>query len=468
MDNFSNIKLKELSIKLERFQPEDIGKYLDLEQQSSNLDQVKIEAADVMVKIEPREEEISVDELLSDQELEEENTPTPARKVFECPNCPGERTSLNRLRLHICSEHEHQDQNIQCPICLRRVTGGAYENHVIKEHAPQLEEDSYLFSPKLIDDEWKPSASLSCPRPLPLTTIKFNVENPWQELLSPASRQKRTMDTVPVSSILMKTELKPYTYQGETSHTNKAFFNNKKEFVSLQNKVNFICGLDTNSHYKQYLKQLKHLKSRKRLLTKFASILNDRQIEKIKVEIKRSEELLNQSSNYNLQPWETKKTAEIRDHENQILRNLRKKGIIKVGDSGSSSASLLPKRKVVTVNRKTGEISNIVPRNIISLLELQKSKSKISLGKNQIIMNLRKKGVIHAGGESYSLSANPTMTVIDQKDPLSFDDEEEEGEIRGEDENIPSQSLDPLSVIALNIPVEEIIENHVIDIKSEI
>ena len=83
-------------------------------------------------------------------------------------------------------------------------------------------------------------------------------------------------------------------------------------------------------------------------------------------------------------------------------------------------------------------------------------------------MNLRKKGVIHAGGESYSLSANPTMTVIDQKDPLSFDDEEEEGEIRGEDENIPSQSLDPLSVIALNIPVEEIIENHVIDIKSEI
>ena len=99
--NFSNIKLKELSIKLEPLQAEDIGKYL--KQQSSNLslslDQVKIEAADVMeVKEEPREELVSVDELLSDQEPEEENSPTPTEKVFECPNpqCPEERASLNR------------------------------------------------------------------------------------------------------------------------------------------------------------------------------------------------------------------------------------------------------------------------------------------------------------------------------------------------------------------------------------
>ena len=95
--NFSNIKLKELSIKLERFQPEDIGKYL--KQQSSDLsqDQVKIEAADVMVKEEPREEAaVSVDELLSDEEPEEENSKA---KVFECPyapKCTGERSSLNR------------------------------------------------------------------------------------------------------------------------------------------------------------------------------------------------------------------------------------------------------------------------------------------------------------------------------------------------------------------------------------
>ena len=346
--------------------------------------------------------------------------------------------------------------------------GQSYEIHVIKEHAPLLEEDSYHFSPKLIDVEWKPSSRLSAPRPRPEPlTINFNVENPWQEILSPASRQKRSMDAVSVSSILMKTELEPYSYQGETSHTNKAFYNNKKEFVSVQNKVNFLCSLDINSHYKQYLKQLKQLKLRKRLLSKFASILNDRQIEKIKGDIKRCEELLNRSSNYQLQPWETKKAAQLRENENQILKNLSKKGIIKDGASGigSSSATLLPERKVVTVNRRTGEI---IPRNIISLLELQKSKSKISQGENQIIENLRKKGVIQAGGNS--LSAN--STVIDQKDPLSLDDDdegEEDEEVKREDKIIPCQSLDPLSVIALNIPVEEIIEtNHVVDIKSEI
>ena len=76
-------------------------------------------------------------------------------------------------------------------------------------------------------------------------------------------------------------------------------------------------------------------------------------------------------------------------------------------------------------------------------------------------------GLIQDGEEGYSDSTNQTMTVIDQKDPLSLDDEE--GEVRREDKTIPSQSHDPLSVIALNIPVEEIIEtNHVVDIKSEI
>ena len=144
----------------------------------------------------------------------------------------------------------------------------------------------------------------------------------------------------------------------------------------------------------------------------------------------------------------------MRENENQILRNLRKKGIIKVDDSGSPSVSLLPKRKVVVVNRKTGEISNNVPKNIISLLEQQKSETTSD---NQIIKILRKKG------DSYSVPANPTTTVIDQKDPLSFDEGEEE-EVRREDKKIPSQSLDPLSVIALNIPLEDCI----VDIKSEI
>ena len=343
--------------------------------------------------------------------------------------------------------------------------------HVIQEHALLLEkeeEDSYLFSPQVSDDV---SSQVSSVLPLSLPhTISFSDENPWQEILSPATRQKRSMDAVSVSSILRKTELEPYSNQGETSHTKKAFYHNKKEFASVQNKVNFLCSLDINSHYKQYLEQLKHLKLKKRLLTKYISILNDPQIEKLKGEIKICEGLLNQYAT-----GETRKTVfemlatttaekkkqELLDNENKIIKNLRKKGIIKTGNS------VLPERKVVAINRKTGEISNIIPKNIISLMEKQRSKSKISEGENQIIWNLRKKGIIQAGGGMDSLSATPT--VIDQKDPLSFDDDEEEEKVRREDKSIPSQSLYPGSVIALNIPVEEIIEtNHVIDIKSEL
>ena len=98
MDNITKYKLKELSIKLKRLRPKDLGKYL--EQQSSDLsvDHMKIETADVSVSVkeEPIEEAVSVDELLSDEEPESGNPPA---KVFECPyapKCSGERSSLNR------------------------------------------------------------------------------------------------------------------------------------------------------------------------------------------------------------------------------------------------------------------------------------------------------------------------------------------------------------------------------------
>ena len=98
MDNITKYKLKELSIKLKRLRPEDLGKYLEQQSSDLSLDQVKVEAADVSVSVkeEPIEEAVSVDELLSDEEPESGNPPA---KVFECPyapKCSGERSSLNR------------------------------------------------------------------------------------------------------------------------------------------------------------------------------------------------------------------------------------------------------------------------------------------------------------------------------------------------------------------------------------
>ena len=96
MDIVTKYKLKELSIKLKRLQPEDLRKYLEQQSSDLSLDQVKVETADVSVKEEPIEEAVSVDELLSDEEPESGNPPA---KVFECPyapKCSGERSSLNR------------------------------------------------------------------------------------------------------------------------------------------------------------------------------------------------------------------------------------------------------------------------------------------------------------------------------------------------------------------------------------
>ena len=96
MDNITKYKLKELSIKLKRLRPKDLGKYLEQQSSDLSLDQVKVETADVSVKEEPIEEAVSVDELLSDEEPESGNPPA---KVFECPyapKCSGERSSLNR------------------------------------------------------------------------------------------------------------------------------------------------------------------------------------------------------------------------------------------------------------------------------------------------------------------------------------------------------------------------------------
>ena len=236
---------------------------------------------------------------------------------------------------------------------------------------------------------------------------------------------------------------------GETSQTSKTFckFNNKKHFASLQNKVHFTCSLDLNSHYNEYLRQVKTLKMKKMLLTKFGFKLNNIQIEKIKKEIDRSEELLNLLSNHDtsnvkaetpvevndkiFSNKEEKKIHEIIESENIILNNLSKKGIIKA----KTSLSTLSSRRVLAVNKMTGEVTSVLPKNIVSLLQLQSSRSRAK-----------------------------TSPVIDSL--LAINDENKK-----ETSRIICQSLDPKSgpVMALKVPIDEIIEtNHVIDMKSEI
>ena len=70
----------------------------------------------------------------------------------------------------------------------------------------------------------------------------------------------------------------------------------QKPVGSLLNKLNFVCGLHDNPHYKAYLKHLKLMKLKRMLISKFASKMSDLQIERVKVEIEKSEAILNQFS----------------------------------------------------------------------------------------------------------------------------------------------------------------------------
>ena len=90
--------MRELSVKLERLKPEQIRKEMKLgvtEQDVLELDH------NALLKDETVEMAASIDDLLCDMEDEAEKEDeivdsTLPLKVFECPLCPQERTSLNR------------------------------------------------------------------------------------------------------------------------------------------------------------------------------------------------------------------------------------------------------------------------------------------------------------------------------------------------------------------------------------
>ena len=118
----------------------------------------------------------------------------------------------------------------------------------------------------------------------------------------------------------------------------------QKPVGSLLNKLNFVCGLHDNPHYKAYLKHLKLMKLKRMLISKFASKMSDLQIERVKVEIEKSEAILNQFSvrDWNQQKNPTEKVLVSQgkqDYQKKVLGNLIKDRKLK--DVGKTN-SLLP------------------------------------------------------------------------------------------------------------------------------
>jgi len=469
------MNLNEISIKLE---PEDIVE--DHQPQPTfNQDHIKVEV---------------------EEETGSHHNDSP---MFQCPKCPRVMTSLNRLRLHICSDHEHSHHNLQCPICNKKMLGCVYQTHVLKEHSPllDLKDEIFLFAPKVWSvltrnvDEEKVSNS-SQPH-----SIEFNEKNPWKEILSSTSRKKRSVDAVKVASIRRKTETE--SYQGETD--TKAFWKpQKKQFRDLQNKVNFICDLEQDSHYKNYLIHLKHLKLKKMLLFKFTSRMSDMQIQKIKREIARSEAILNKFSSHDSNKLKAiemaldlqkkkyqddlkKKQTIIK--ENQILKRLKKKYQDEQlqPQKSKNQDMILEERKNMIKKKYQDEQLQQQKRNHQDMImeerknmikkkyQDEQSKRQENLMTSQSIrgnFSLVSGAVLRETGK-VDLKAK-TVPFIDLKGLTASagDSMKPHGSVNHDsrDSKIKCETLNSEDLIALNIPVEEIIGNNYVikDVKIEI
>ena len=145
----------------------------------------------------------------------------------------------------------------------------------------------------------------------------MKVESPWQEILSSASRKKRSVDAWEVGTI--KKELSPGPAALGESGLNLTQPSDPTPGGSLQEKIGFISTLHLNPRYKQYLRHLKFIKLKKMLISKFASKLSDAQIKKVKKGIAIHESLLDQLF---LQPGEkkTENAIKIQGKEEMIIK----------------------------------------------------------------------------------------------------------------------------------------------------
>ena len=309
--------------------------------------------------------------------------------------------------------------------------GAVYETHVVKVHGSLLGAESYFFTPKVLAVKVAKANGVEtarnkinkiiqnhqqiAPKPKPCSTdysIDFKVRNPWQEILSTTSRKKRAVDAITVGGLRkkMKTESSEKITAPEHITSQALWDQGESKLQPLRNKIEFISSLDSNTHYKQYLRSLRHLKMKKMMLFKFASRMSDNHIGKMKTEIQSNEQLL---TNFSFMDQTPRKNGEISREEKK-----KKKVEKEIHIYGPPPVKLGIKKGVSNNNN----INNSKPV----------SNGKVSPAPDQ----------------------PRSMPVID----LGL----------GESPTIKCEYPGRESVIALNIPMEEIVENNlVIDMKSE-
>ena len=470
------IELKEISIKIERVNddekeseavheplvlapvsPKEVklensseeAQYTNIKEEVEDIDDVDIDDLlkgddDEDRKIEQSDDHSNPKEDPETAQTQDISTPNHTQMMLiECPTCLEEFQGLNRLRLHIETNHEMAYYQVCCPICQKVMQTKHYEDHILQNHSEYLYKyDQFNLSPKgvlhglgnktLVQGVERkgglPPKKIS-------NIIQFNALDPWKEILSVPSRQKRYLDAIMVGNIKSR-KVDKYEYQGETSLDNKVNASGSKDIYNkLTQKVEFICGLELNSHYKKYLQRYKEYKTKKEILKRFKDRMSETQTEKfeerLKADFLESHQMADPEIHINRQVLPRNMSVRDFSHlEEFITDNIKKRA------THPSFQHPLYRN----ISRYPYRASNTV----------EKFKPSVRIQKNIRDMVANNCVILPTNNGS-----GPSSIVIlrdEPKDPLAIEEDQEEDPIQ-------CQSISTDSVIALNIPMEDIVDN---------
>ena len=464
-------------------------------------------------KVVIKEEAVDIDELLKDCDEEARDDPAvavkqepndsdggisgPPRNIIQCPTCGKECVGLNCLKLHMDSIHgQHAEKMVKCPVCMQEMLGKTYEKHFLLYHKHYINSPNYdlRVAPKLvvrnstfitsqkfsrITDPNDRRIRRTLPKLAAPPTIKFNIDNPWAELISCTARQKRLLDIQTLNKLLSDNPEAKQLSRGiekETIYSPDApkIFTNRPTYDRnnhlLNCKVDFVCGLELNSHFKSYLANLQQVKVRRRILEKFADKMTDEQILELEKRIDIQEDVL--STPPAPKPGTSTSLAQQTQNLNLkiITNNLIKKGVIKPGPANNKThlkqvpKSMMNKKMTHLVIKNQGE-KTIIPKKVL----LPTSQLKANLAK------MVQDGSMYKSGQSLVLKTYPSNTKVIKKpivkeeiidpieeeavDPLEDSDSSIKTEVNEDSilTNSKGGEESESKPITLNIPIEDIL-----------
>ena len=284
-----NLKIKECSISLERLPVKESEIKTEIEE-TIKIESVESvdETLDTFDGINDyftlnETEKSLINEIETLAKENEENS-----KIFECPKCKFVFDNLNRLKLHIDSLHDKFRTKIRCPVCQVCLYGSGYERHVSLYHPESLDNEEYILAPKPYITPIRPKTTKFQPKDSENTlcideetSVNFNVDNPWDDIVSESGRQKRSIDAEAVLKARNACPQKSYEFKGEIMQNGRSLKSDvvSKDFRKLRHKLEFVSNLELNSFYKEFQRNHKSLKITKRLIETYKKTLSERELD---------------------------------------------------------------------------------------------------------------------------------------------------------------------------------------------